>query len=364
VNADGESALSVAAKGNLPAVKLLVTSGRIDMRISGARALAVAIRRGERPIVDLLVRDPALDVNLACAFGAPPPVPIDKSNMYLGISRRPMSSPLVEAMSSRRQQFLMQIMNHPSFQPSRAEMTEAIFLSIDKEASPIFEGAIGDILTIRSEWGESLLSAALEIGNMDLAAKLQSHPDFDITKQAPERCLDAAVQLKELRELQFLSQFPEIDLNSPLPYGLNGFPDIASRSRPKRFVVKGHDAVLMDGAKIISAIGSRFLAMLFRSDLVDRNQRGKHGETVVFHVEPMYMKDCNFDMNATDRHGNTVVICAAISGLESYFPGLRMLKCDFRAVNDIGQKAGDIIGDRARRILVKWQNRVKGPDRR
>jgi hypothetical protein len=223
--------------------------------------------------------------------------------------------------------------------------------------------AIGDILIIRSERGESLLSAALAADSLDLAQTIRNHPNFDFSRQDPGRCLAAAVQTNDCRRLEFLSQFPEIDLNAPLPHGLNGFPDVFSRSEAKRVKWKGRGLILREGAPIMSAIGDQFLAMLFETPLVDPNQRGKQGETAAFHVAAFYLaRPETRDNNATDRHGNKAVFCSMLARFLSHSTRHVTLKCDFQARNENSETMGEIIRNWAKRTGFRRNTRLKHPD--
>jgi ankyrin repeat protein len=356
VNLWGISALSAAvARYSLDLVRLLVRSGRIDMRISGGRALAVAFQMLDGQIRDILFTHRNTDVNTCGIFG--PRTILMRGRGMMSHMASTVSSALVEAIRKREPKAVAAILRHRTLRMTRDDLTEAIFESIRFGCSDPFAGPIGANLAMRDRSGDSLLAVAIVRNDQKLTAQIQSNPKFDLAQQEPARCIVAVVEHESRAGLEALAAVPGIDLNMPLPHGLHGFPDLFSRSNAKRVpslltprVPGEHDVVLQEGVPMLWATPSNFLRTVLLSSQIDPNQRGKYGETIFFRFTVVKSFDCpGCDVNATDRHGNTVATCAILSGFESRLPALGNKKWHFCAQNENSDTWANIAQDRSRR---------------
>jgi ankyrin repeat protein len=391
VNAGGECALSTALwTGSMALVKRIMTSGRVDMRISGGRALAVAFYT-RREALDLLLLHPDLDVNLDGVFG-PPAITIKPNRPREGLTRIPPT--LIAAVRREGVEFIERILHHPTHRPSRDDMNDAMFESIGHRSSQVFENLFAEHLTTRDRRGDSLLSAAILSDDLRLAERIRDNPKFDFAQQDPGRCIAAVAKRPHVKFIEFLAAIPGFDLKSPLPHGLNGFPDVLSqrvtelkKSEPPR----DKKEILQEGVPMLAASRSPFPKLLFpflgreanrrdpvpsrsgrfdmmrplpRGPLVDPDQKGKHGEPFFFHFDaPAFIPTGNgkiiiklgdADVNWTDRHHNSAAICAVLAGFGWLLPGLLGIACDFTSQNENSDTVNTILeglGKRGRDVL-------------
>jgi ankyrin repeat protein len=229
----------------------------------------------------------------------------------------------------------------------------------------VFQKEIAEDLTLRDRTGASLLATALMSGDLPLAEQIRDHPKFDLAEQDPAQCIAAVARAatRPREVLEFVSKLPGIDLNGPLPHGVNGFPDLFSRfrsmGRPRdmTFSVQAwyssHREILHEGVPAICASQFRLVYLLLGHPAIDPNQRGKHGETFLFHFDwPAEADLSRVDVNARDRHGNTALACAVLSRFDSLVPELIEKKCELTTRNENGDTMDTIIQNRARRARV------------
>jgi hypothetical protein len=204
-----------------------------------------------------------------------------------------------------------------------------IFESIHQRIWHGFSKIISEDLTIRGPSGESLLSAALAHDDMALANEIRDNPHFDFSKQEPALCIAAVARVGNLPALQFLLSLPGVDLNTRLPHGVNGFPDVhAPPTYQKRGRFGGTQRLhLHEGVRLICTVPLKeYDRQLLGVPTSDPNQGGKHG-----------------------RHGNTATIQAVLSRNVLHVGDWMPTKCDLTLANENGDTALDLANSRARR---------------
>jgi hypothetical protein len=161
INMTGECPLSMAcARGDAVIVTDLLASTRIDLRLSGSRALMQAIVR-EPSLVQQLLAHPDIDVN-------PPPqfltfqglrfAPFGYDIMACEPTRTvACESPLVAAAFEMMYQFINPILAHASFDATRTSVAAAVFASIEFDDVNAFAALLPNDLTTRSPCAGTLV---------------------------------------------------------------------------------------------------------------------------------------------------------------------------------------------------------------
>jgi ankyrin repeat protein len=295
----GDSALSIAcSQGHISVMNLLLASGRINVRLFGARALSQAIAHKCDAAFDAIIAHPRLDVN-----------PSLSTSLMPGSSRL-RETPLLTAVINNRN--ILEILRHRSFNWRLSNASAAVFLSLRRERADGFaqlaQRAARD-LVIRDSNGESLVSAISAGGAWPFLQCLLAMPAFDPAQCDAVECLGAVSRLGRLDRAasRVLSSIPHLDLNMPLPHGANGFPD----NRSGEIAGPGwRRRIASDGVPVFFSFCH---PLAEGAPVFDLDRRGKHGETVVAHGFGKVAHLSGIDVNTTDRHGNTPVMCEIVS---------------------------------------------------
>jgi hypothetical protein len=192
--------------------------------------------------------------------------------------------------------------------------------------------------------------------------RILAHPAFDLSEQDPVQCFSALARGASRHCFDFLSTVPGLDINRPLPHGVNGFPD--TRLLP----VRNRHTLMRLGpfARPHATEGIAPIFSLHPSDVVelsalatrriDLDQRGKHGQTILFtltrsgHYTAGIDELVSIDHDARDRHGNTAVGCAVLSRhLYCIREPMNVCQSDFLMKNENGDSPLELIALRRKR---------------
>jgi hypothetical protein len=252
------------------------------------------------------------------------------------------------------------IVHHPSFHPVRSRANLVLFVALATGALGIFIAFLGIALAARNHIGESLLTVAFSVHSTDLTDYIQQHPAFNLANQSPRQCVATVARLRSASGLRFLARFPELDLNAPITHDANPFPDICPTSHsdfsglriwrnPKRAsegVPPLFSLVMLDIVESTFLMNPRF----------DLNQRGKHGETILF----ILVRDSRWisliqeierlDINAVDRHGNSAIGYAIVSNRTMENWRVPDFPCDPAIRNENGDTAWDLANSSVKRF--------------
>jgi hypothetical protein len=172
-------------------------------------------------------------------------------------------------------------------------------------------------------------------------------PGFDPAKYDRAELIGAvSMSVADGQLFTQLAKFPQVALDDDVPHGANGFPD-----RP-RFASR----TAIEGIPLIFSLISRLEDKHFARFNLDR--RGKHGETILAHAPPSVSLLGKIDVNATDRHGNTTVMCNVLARWRCYRRELLEKTAGLPQIaNENGDSAFMIINARARRTATEIDGR-------
>jgi hypothetical protein len=255
-----------------------------------------------------------------------------------------------------------QIVAHPRFDRRRSRADSAVFLAMMMRATAIVGALVGDDLAVRHPPGMSLLAAAVRTGDPPTMQFVRGLPGFELARQSPEQLLWAATHFMFGPALDFLAGFPEIDLNAPIPFGNNLFADGVAE---KSWSDMSHVRVRRGSPILFSLCASEmFTTVLPTTARLDFNQRGKFGQTVLFEIFGVpslayTLASCRrIDLNLTDRHGNTALMCRVVSKSQLIVRHLIGLGCDSGVRNEVGDSEGEVANLRAKRRSCSLARRI------
>jgi ankyrin repeat protein len=347
----GDSALSTAAPRSDPdIVALLLACDRLDLRTSGGCAIADAIMRDLPNTVQLLLARPDIDVSERGLFSSR-----SSSGGY------PRTA-LWAAICRRHLGWINQIVTHPRFDPVRSGLPSLLFAAIEIDAFPTFTALLGNNLTVRGPIGESLLVAAIRAGRLEFMEHIRDHPAFDLAQQMPQQLLWAAATPALSIALPFLLTLPGIDLNAPLPQHLGLLTrNIARPASADRYDANSQVRTLprRGNPMVFSMVSTGLVSWgrMLSSPHFDVNQRGSHGQTILFewtscgHFVGWLVRHGKLDISLTDRHGNSALICALIARSEIIKAYLE-LPFESAVRNENGDAAWALINDRVKRTRI------------
>jgi ankyrin repeat protein len=375
-NEYGLSVLSIAAAtGSADLVTLVLGSPRLNLPSCSGEALAVALsfpRQSDasRNIIDIILNYPGIDVNgeIPFSFASSPwfsgrPV---RLGTFLDLDEMLIQAPwtpLLMSVASGWVGFCNQIVNHPSFDPDRSHAGAAVFQALASCHGSTFAFLLGNNLTQRSYKGESLLAVALLHGDIHFLELLRQHPGFDMSAQNPAQCIGSVARRGTKGGFEFLANFPDVDLNSPITHASNCFPDLRRLPDSSREdcpswgygVVEDLPSHASEGVPPLFALHAISISQssILADPRIDLNQRGKHGETILFQLvqergSAGWLKGTvRLDLNAVDRHRNTVLGCAIISRDRTLSTPAAV--CDLGMRNENGDTAWELANNRAKR---------------
>jgi ankyrin repeat protein len=377
VDHSGFSALSFAVAGaSEDTVAMILGSDRCELGRYGADALGLAILVGQHAITGLLLGRPDLDVNGPLGglvdFLTRTRCEDRRMNFLIGLPHHgdpPVHETcLLLAVERSDVGLFNQITNHPTFDPIRSHLDQALFQSLVACTLPRFPGLLGNNLALRNASGESLLAVAITAGDLHNLKLIQEHPAFDLSEQDPAQCISRMAQSGRPLVFDFLSTLRGIDLNHPLPHGVNGFPDM-SFAAPRSQIRSPRYRMIGDWRSPPGRRPSEGIPPLFNlrpSDVlelsslatprIDLDRRGKHGETILFRLmseercaRRLYQLAC-MDLNARDRHGNTAAGCAGLSGrLRTIRDPMNVRSSEFLLENENGDSPLELTRLRTKR---------------
>jgi ankyrin repeat protein len=356
-------------------VKAILGSGRCDLRDNGSEILARAILFKNQTITGLLLSRTDLDVNGPVrGLGSVIPEYVGQRTVsFYGLGRGPPrddagteSTSLLLATALGDVRLFNQICHHPTFDLFRSRRREAIFQSLAAGTFQHFQPLLNRNLSQRSWRGDSVLGFAIFVGVRENIEIITHHPRFDMSAQQPAQCLFSMARRSSSAGFDFLASVPDIDLNRPLPHAVNGFPDQFS-ARPAYFRTRfaaepgqRHTRRASEGIPPLFGFAPQAVVELsaLADPRLDLNQRGKHGQTVLFGL--MNDEECRkkvdeiarIDLNATDRHDNTAIGCAILSqSLKSIGDRMTYRPTEFRTANENGDTPLTLATLRARRTI-------------
>jgi ankyrin repeat protein len=348
------------ATDSLELVELLLASDRFDLGVVGGQALATSIVWDDPDMSAVLIGRPDLDVNGCFATGPwdlPPRLKAicrERRDRLPPISERPPCC-LMLAIDQDNVALVNAIIAHPTFDPVRSHLAHAVFRALRANVGAIAQALLGNQANMaqRGPRGRSLLAAAIGCNSRHLEL-IGRHPAFNISDQSPRQCVHAMARAQSLDAFEFLSRFPEVDLASPLPHGTNGFPDEVFRARRD-----WNRSKATEGLPPVFSLRYYHMTVskLLANPRVDGTQRGKHGQTILFEVVREAPSSAfvgqlfGVDPNATDRHQNTLVHCAALTRPPPPIWRVDMLQCDWTIRNENADAIWEMANSRARRRI-------------
>jgi hypothetical protein len=185
---------------------------------------------------------------------------------------------------------------------------------------------------------------------------IRDHPGFNLADQIPEQLLLAAIGSFSIAAPVLLT-LPGMDLNAPLSQHAISFPGRLSYLDPY-MPARVIDHVRRGDPILFSMFRERSIdwGSVLDSPLFDVNQRGSHGQTVLFegrgdeHFVWLLVRAGKLDLDVVDRHGNSALMCALISGGERIERYLE-LPFHFGKMNENGDTAW---------TLLKCRNKLTG----
>jgi ankyrin repeat protein len=351
----GNTVLMYCAEyGNLEGIKLLTKETRTNLNCRNfqqATAFSIAASRSHKEIVQYLVKCPGFDpeksnAQLALILASPERDDIIQLILALDFDinksvckwsfrsdRQRQITPLTSAVQRNAPTLIRQIITHRRFDAMKSSVDHAMFAAVKLMNVTIFQSLLPLVhhdVNFRNSSNESLLTYACLLSDVPIVRTILSSPTFDPSKQDPVHALGAAIRADVGPLIPILMQVPGVDINAPLPPGINGLRvrGIAMNGGsvpPDESDDEGDSnsfAELPAGVPPLIAAArldrSDVTTILLTTPGVDLNVRGEFGQTILcellhdstrlFH----FIDTEGIDINATDFDGETALFYAIL----------------------------------------------------
>lgn len=416
---DGNTPLMVAIdRSNIECAEMLIKHPQTNINLKNHKnktALVLAVARNLETIITLLINDPkfdpvescldysiyisnlniakilynakSLNVNYINSYPNNKPhklnhghfVAYNISNLYdfyyeynCKIKAFPYESILVRAVRINQLELIDMIINHPSFDPVKSQLNEAIFLSVTENSTQIYEylfKQINNDVNIYNERGQSLLFYTIICENRYFLKKILSNDTFDPQKSDLFDTFMKITDLQKIARIDFMNDLLNYDenhshlikFNELLPNGKSFFTSINPNLENIQDLVQyylnhGVDPNSPDRLGVYPleyAIGCdspNFVNALLNSNRIDVSIRLKGNQTF-FHLAATksYVVDifCNgnlIDINAKDDLGETPLMKACLTFNEKiWISFFNKDDLDYKHRNNKGEDALDIV---------------------
>jgi ankyrin repeat protein len=343
--------LYCADSGNLEAIRLLINEGHANINtrnFHGATAFSLAVFHGHKDIVTFLLTHPSFDLDKSNGALALVVVSLERAgliemfiNMDFNINQaveqqnphndtHKRATPLLWAITRNATNLFNQIIAHPRFDPVQSGIGRALFAAVRAVNLEMLTSLLplaGDALNVRNRNNETLLTYACLRGNLPIVQTIVNLPNFDPQRQDVIHALGAAIRADCGILIPLLTRIPGVDVNRPLPRGINGLRvRMVSRFGFRWFpddIEHEEDGVtfpeLSSGVPplIAAARAGRndVVSALLASPGLDINAKGEYGQTVLSEwlQDPrafQLLEVEGLDVNACDLEGETALFYA------------------------------------------------------